>query len=94
MTNSIGYANPAAVNFGTLALESLRVSDREKAKAAEVVCSYMPLNDSRTILSMLGIDQSIADELLSEEEPESESERINEMLDELGIDRLPEQEEK
>lgn len=56
MTNSIGYANPAAISFGTIALETLRNTDREKAKAEAVIRSWLPDNEAGEVLTMLGIE--------------------------------------
>lgn len=56
MTSSIGYANPAAVNFGTLTLEHLRTTNEDKAKAEAVVRSWLPDNEADEVLTMLGIE--------------------------------------
>ena len=57
MTNSIGYANPAAVNFGTLTLERLRTTAEDKAKAEAVVRSWLPDSEADEVLTMLGIER-------------------------------------
>lgn len=55
MTNSIGYANPAAVNFGTIALENLRNTPTERHKATAVVESWLPADEARDVLEALGL---------------------------------------
>lgn len=56
MVNSIGYANPAAINFGTLTLEHLRTADSDKAKAEAVIRSWLPGDEADEVLTMLGIE--------------------------------------
>lgn len=41
MTNSIGYANPAGTNLGTIALEKLRNTPEEKRLAANGLVRYI-----------------------------------------------------
>lgn len=55
MTNTIGYANPAAVNFGTIALEKLRNTPQERHKATEVVKSWLPADHAAEVLEALGL---------------------------------------
>ena len=55
MTNSIGYANPAGANLGTLMLESLQVTKEDQAKAEEVVRSWLPDEEVDEVLTILGI---------------------------------------
>lgn len=57
MTNIIGYANPAAVNFGTLTLEQLRTTDSDKAKAEAVIRSWLPGDEADEVLTILGIER-------------------------------------
>lgn len=55
MTNSIGYANPAGTNLGTIALEKLRNTPDERHKAAEVVKSWLPAEHAAEVLEALGL---------------------------------------
>lgn len=55
MTNSIGYANPAGANLGTLALEKLRNTPHERRQATEVVQSWLPAHEAREVLEVLGL---------------------------------------
>lgn len=55
MTNSIGYANPAGTNLGTIALEKLRNTPAERHKATEVVASWLPADEAHDVLEALGL---------------------------------------
>lgn len=55
MTNSIGYANPAGTNPGTIALEKLRNTPDERHKATEVVESWLPAEQATEVLEALGL---------------------------------------
>lgn len=55
MTNSIGYANPAGASLGTLALEKLRNTPHERHQASLCVASWLPAEEARKVLDMLGL---------------------------------------
>lgn len=55
MTNSIGYANPAGTNLGTIALEKLRNTPAERHKSTEVVQSWLPAEHATEVLEALGL---------------------------------------
>lgn len=56
MTNSIGYANPAAINFGTLTLETLRNTDSDRAAARRLIEQRAPAEEHAELRAMLGIE--------------------------------------
>lgn len=55
MTNSIGYANPAAVSFGTITLEHSQSAPEDRSRAASLVSKRLPLDQAVEVLAMLGL---------------------------------------
>lgn len=53
MTNGIGFATPS-IHLGNLALETIETSPEQKAKATEVIESWLP-GDHADIIDMLGL---------------------------------------
>ncbi|TSI12653.1 hypothetical protein [Brevibacterium aurantiacum] len=56
MTNSIGYANPAAVSFGTISLEALRITDTDRAAARRLIEQHAPREAHTELCDMLGLE--------------------------------------
>ncbi|AZL13809.1 hypothetical protein CXR25_14005 [Brevibacterium aurantiacum] len=56
MTNSIGYANPAAINFGALTLEKLRTTRDDEAAARRLIEIHAPAEAHEDLCAMLGIE--------------------------------------
>lgn len=55
MTNSIGYAQPATFDFGTLAFEKTRITEDVEHEAMLTIASWLPVDEAREFLDMLGL---------------------------------------